>query len=323
MLPPPPKILLVTGFSRNGSTLIGRILAEAEGAVCIGETQYIWRRGLVHGVECGCGLSFRACPFWSAVGEQSFGGWDAVDVEMLARWEAQLNRFRFLPFHLVPHLWPKFSEAIEGYLSHMESVYDAVLKVSGSSLVVETSKDPCFASMLNRISGPRFDVRMVHLVRDSRAVAYSWTRKKKLPNPIGTQDSMSRFRPTVTAAKWDCWNVATQAFPYLGARYMRLFYENFVAEPKLSLEALTTFAEHDFRLPAEILDEDEVLLGEHHIFSGNPMRASFGRIPIRLDDEWRAKLPGSAFKKVTLITWPLLSSYGYPIPRGSDVDSTA
>ncbi len=39
------------------------------------------------------------------------------------------------------------------------------------------------------------------------------------------------------------------------------------------------------------LRDTEVNLGEHHIFSGNPMRASTGWMPVRLDTEWQTQLP--------------------------------
>jgi hypothetical protein len=55
----------------------------------------------------------------------------------------------------------------------------------------------------------------------------------------------------------------------------------------------------------------EVKLGGHHIFSGNPMRSSVGRIPLRLGNEWQTQLSTAQFAKVTAITWPLMGLYGY------------
>jgi hypothetical protein len=48
-----------------------------------------------------------------------------------------------------------------------------------------------------------------------------------------------------------------------------------------------------------------------HTASGNPMRFATGRIPIRLDDEWRTRMTAAHRGAVTLLTLPLLAHYGY------------
>jgi hypothetical protein len=52
-------------------------------------------------------------------------------------------------------------------------------------------------------------------------------------------------------------------------------------------------------------------LGVAHIPSGNRMRFQTGRIPIRLDDEWRRSMPPTDRRAVTALTLPLLRHYGY------------
>jgi hypothetical protein len=41
------------------------------------------------------------------------------------------------------------------------------------------------------------------------------------------------------------------------------------------------------------------------------MRFATGRIPIRMDDRWRAALPAAQRRRVTALTLPLLVRYGY------------
>jgi hypothetical protein len=45
----------------------------------VGEIGYPRDKGLIENVECGCGVAFRSCPFWTMVGDAAFGGWDRVD----------------------------------------------------------------------------------------------------------------------------------------------------------------------------------------------------------------------------------------------------
>ena len=97
-----PTILYVGSYGRSGSTLLGRVLAEAPGTVCLGETRYVWSRGLLDNAQCGCGVPFRSCPFWTAVGVEAFDGWAAVDAERLSELDRQTNLLRALPFYGTP-----------------------------------------------------------------------------------------------------------------------------------------------------------------------------------------------------------------------------
>jgi hypothetical protein len=305
------KVLYVGAFTRSGSTLMGRILGEAPGAVCVGETRYLWSRGLLDNVRCGCGQPFRSCSFWGAVGAEAFGGWERVDAERLAEVDDTTNGPRTLPLHWMPSLRAGFTEAVAYYVSHLTRLYAAIARVAEVGTIVDTSKDPNFASLLTYMSG--VDVRILHLVRDSRAVAHSWTRSKRLASPIGDQTFMDRFRPLDTAPRWLIWNMAFHMFAARRLPYARITYESFVSAPRDTLQRLSAFAGESLELPTSQLEDHRVKLAGHHIFSGNPMSDNTGWLEIGLDDEWQTALPARAFAQVTAITLPLLGLYGYPI----------
>jgi hypothetical protein len=308
----PVKILYVGGYSRSGSTLVGRVLGEAPDTVCIGETRYLWSRGLLDNAECGCGAPFRSCPFWSAVGDEAFGGWNRVDAERLTdEVERVTNLPRALPFYRTPWLRPGLSDALRDYTARLAALYTAISRVSGAKMIIDISKDPAFACLLMRI--PHSDVRIVHLVRDSRAVAYSWTRRRRQPSPIGGQQFMDQLSPSYTAINWLAWNAAFHALSAGRSPYLKLTYESFVADPRAVLHKLSAFAAEALVPSDSQLTDTEVKLGDHHIFSGNPMRTTTGWLPVRLDNEWQTQLSTAQLTKVTALTWPLLRLYGYPI----------
>jgi hypothetical protein len=307
---PLPTVLYIGGYGRSGSTLVGRILGEAPDTVCVGETRYLWSRGLLHNVECGCGQPFRSCHFWNAVGEEAFGGWNQVDTEHLVEMDRALAPLRTLPFHWMPSLRRDFATALDEYVLLLTRLYAAIACVSGTNVIIDTSKEPHFASLLTRM--PHNDVRIIHLVRDSRAVAYSWTRNKQLPSAIGDEKFMPRFKPASTGLKWLAWNIAFHALTIRPTPYIRINYESFVENPRKTLQDLNVFAEESPLLPSSQLTDSKVKLGSHHMFSGNPMRAKTGWLDMHLDDEWQTMQPTSQFAKVTAITWPLLRFYGYP-----------
>ncbi len=305
------KILYVGGYSRSGSTLLGRVLGEAQDTVFVGETRFLWSRGLIDNVKCGCGEPFRSCPFWSAVGEDAFGGWDRVDARSLVEIDRVTNLIAALPFYWLPWLRPRLRDTIDNYVDQLTSLYAAIARVSGAKTIIEISKDPTFACLLMRMPGS--DVRVLHLVRDSRAVAYSWTRKRREPSPIGGQEFMDQVSPARTARSWVTWNTAFHAFSVARSPYLKLTYESFIADPRGVLRKLSSFADEELLLPESQLTDTEVKLSDHHIFSGNPMRTAKGWLPLRLDNEWQTRLSGAQLAKVTTITLPLLLLYGYPV----------
>jgi sulfotransferase family protein len=308
-----PTLVYVGGYGRSGSTLIGRVLGEPANAICIGETRYLLSRGLLQDVECGCGSAFSACRFWAEIGDAAFGGWDRAEAGRLLEIDRAVASLRTLPLHWAPSLRPQFSRAVGEYAAWLTRLYAAMRLVSGADVVIDTSKEPQFASILTRIDG--LDLRFVHLVRDSRAVAYSWLRKKRMPSPIGEEAFMPRFPAADTAPKWVIWNLAFHA---LSRRYpyARVNYEDFVGSPRAALTRIggVTGAPEP---PESAVAATKVSLGDHHIFSGNPMRAQSGWIELRCDDEWQFRQPARQFVGVTAATWPLLRRYGYPtIPPG-------
>jgi hypothetical protein len=306
----PPKILYVGGVGRSGSTLVGRVLGEAADSICVGETRYLWSRGLLHNVECGCGQPFRSCVFWSEVGNYAFGGWQNIDVQRLIDLDNEVNRLRALPFHWLPLMRPGFAAIVDEYTSYLAKLYVAMSRASKAKIIVETSKEPNFASALARI--PHSRLHLVHLVRDSRAVAYSWTRNRRMPSPIGDQEFMPQFSPRYAATRW---SISNAAFHALGRTtpYMRLNYEDFVDNPRTSLRILSDFAQENFELGKTRLSDKKVRLGDHHIFSGNPMRSSTGWLDMRVDNEWQSSLPTLRQAEVIAMTWPLQRLYGYRI----------
>ena len=84
-------------------------------------------------------------------------------------------------------------------------LYAAIAEVSGAELVIDSSKHPSLAHCLRWQDG--VDLRVLHLVRDSRAVAYSWGRAVRRPD-TDRESYMTRYSPAVAAAQWNGQNAA-------------------------------------------------------------------------------------------------------------------
>jgi hypothetical protein len=125
---------------------------------------------------------------------------------------------------------------------------------------------------------------------------------------------MPRFPIRAAAVNWLAQN---WAFHLLAGsqRYLRISYEDLIRSPASTFDRLESFSGHDLSRPAEQLARGGIELGAHHIFSGNPMRANTGYVPLVADDEWLTKLSPSDFAQVTAISTPLMLRYGYPLGR--------
>ncbi len=103
-------------------------------------------------------------------------------------------------------------------------------------------------------------------------------------------------------------------------RWMFLRYEDFAAEPRTTVSRILSFLDEAEAPP--FVDDTTVVLGENHTVAGNPNRFRTGAVKVRLDDEWRRRLPRVEQAVVRALAWPLLRRYGYPLvgagsPSGS------
>lgn len=309
-----PRVVFIGGFARSGSTLLDCMVGQTPGFVSTGEIKFIWTRGLQRNEPCGCGEPFNACPFWKAVLEKAFGSNDRIDPEGLAALHASIERTRYVPELSVEALRRRAIDArLEAYASVLESLYAAIRSVSGCDVVVDSSKDPLHGFTLAAMSG--VDLRVVHLVRDSRAVAFSHQRHKaRTPGAGGAQ--LRRLDPKTSALGWD---VANSLMHLLRAKAasnsVRVRYEDLVGAPTDVIRSVTASAGHPYaRL--DFIEPGGVHLGPNHTVSGNPSRFQRGLRELRMDAEWETGMERRDRDVVTALTWPLLARYGYVGSRG-------
>jgi LPS sulfotransferase NodH len=307
------RVLYVGGFGRSGSTLLDRVLAQVGGCVAVGELVHLPQRGLLDDERCGCGAAFSACPFWSEVGVAAFGpaGWASVDAEAIRRQQFALDRNRRIPAMVLPRRGRRAERTAE-LGAWFGRVYAAVADVSGASVVVDSSKHASTAFLLRR--APGLDLRVVHLVRDSRGVAYSWAKRVQRPEVTGSPSEMPRYGAGRAAAKWLSYNALFHLLAATGVPTLPLRYEQLVADPRTALQSVLELAGLDATAEAfGFVDPSgpAVELAPSHSVAGNPMRFRSGRLGLELDEEWREQMPAGSRSVVTAITAPLLSSYGY------------
>jgi hypothetical protein len=310
----PARVLYIGGFGRSGSTLLAYLLGQLDGYVIAGEVKFVWQNGVKDNELCGCGAPFSECPFWQEVGQAAFGGWDAVDVDEVLALQSRATSVRSI-FALLARRKP--SPAFARLASLLRLLYEAILDVSGGQVVVDTSKTPVEALMLASASG--IDCRLIHLVRDSRGVAFSWAKTGiRLPQIVNREAVMLDYSPLYIAPRWLYGNLFFELLR-TAAPTARLRYEDLACAPEEHLErALRRCGVLDRDAEISIPNSGSVELGTLHTIGGNPMRFARGPAPINPDEAWRRELPGGARRAVTAVTWPLLLGYGYLGSRSRD-----
>jgi len=157
---------------------------------------------------------------------------------------------------------------------------------------------------------PELDVRVVHLVRDARAVAHSWRRLKPAPDRLD-HPYMRQLTPARVALLWATSNLGAELFCRRApGRYLRVRYEDFIARPRDCIDRISRMTTGK---PAALpwVGEHALEIRATHSVSGNPARLATGRVELTLDAEWKTAMPPTDRRLTTALTWPLLLRYGY------------
>lgn len=292
-----PVVVYIAGAGRSGSTLLERLLAERLHAVQVGELRMILaaRRW---GVTCECGAELRSCPQWAPIVEAVFG-----DLDDASTHEAEATLRGLASNRSVRRLLrgrSSWTPAERDVADRFAKLYSETPPVTGVNLIVDSSKTPAYGLML--ANAVELDLRVVHLVRDSRAVAYSWRRPK--PWTADGEEKMQLRSPLTSARMWMIHNAVSALLAKQVSRSTAIRYEDLVVDPDAVVDSVI----------ADLgLVEGEGATPSSHGILGNPVR--FNKTPraIRVDDEWRRSLRGRDRALTTVLTWPLLLRHGYPL----------
>ena len=311
MSDPRVKVLFIASTGRSGSTILDRLLGAREGFWSTGELMQVWDRGFRANLLCGCGRPLRECEFWGAVAGDVLEPPDAPSAEAVLELHRYHCRKSTLPARALKRLGgsQRYRGQWRTYSMALGALYHSIRRVSGCRVIVDSSKSFTYALTLARL--PEIDLRVVHLVRDSRAVAYSWQRKKRDPSFGGEERFLSRFSPTRIALGWDLANAALGSLSASGALAgLRVRYEDLIERPGAELNRVLAHLGEDL-LSASEMATRTLPPGVAHTVSGNPMRFKKGSIELRLDLEWQERMASRQRLLVSALTWPLLLRYGY------------
>jgi hypothetical protein len=315
----PVKVLYLAGKGRSGSTLLASLLGQLPGFFNAAEVNRLWDWGLVENYKCGCGLTVQECPTWQAILGEADALLEGTGIAPLA--SAGIERVQAIVAR-----WPKTIQLLlakpgehpnwkqlDRYTAAVSALYRGMAHVTGARVIIDSSKIPIEPVALGLIEG--VDVYLAQLVRDPRAVVYSWQRER-VYSDRDEVEYMPKFGATFTTTSWLARNALVEVVGRRGPVEVVL-YDDMARNPGAVLRRLAAFAGE----PAgdlAFLTSASAELAPTHSVGGNPMRMSSGAIRIKPDDEWVTKLAPRPRLVATAIALPLLRRYGLPIrPRES------
>lgn len=253
---------MIIGYGRSGSTLISRILGQAEGAFNTGEaSRYLSNeRMIARDLPCGCGATHHACPFW----RQQQNGFSP---------EGKSQATRALRISKV--LWGDTARRVQSIAAGLEPLRTETQRFflqtasrADASVVIDASKHPVHAAFVAACFPGQ--VHALHLSRDPSRIIESYsTAKQYLPQraALGVAFEWLRFN-----------YVATKTKP-LYASFHTLQYEDFLARPDQSLREIG--AAVGLEIASLFRDGRTVSLDQQHPLAGNPDKLSPNSVTVR------------------------------------------
>jgi len=305
------RVIYIMGAGRSGSTLLDTVLASHPEVVGVGELVNLHSAGWTAKEICACGQLGTECGFWTRVRE----AWQRRCPDAtVARYVALQQRFEFFQWFGVKNIVRLLRQQIartddfRAYLRQTEALYQAIAEVSGKLIVVDSSKTPVRGALLAHLR--RIDLRLVHLVRDARAVA--WSRKKALEadKKAGVQTAIKPRPVWYSVGYWAFINILSMIVClFRRSKSLRMRYEDFVSQPQPQMERLGRVVELDYSAAVQALLNGKPIRVEHPI-AGNRMRMK-GSVTLKPDWDWMDRLP-SRDRVVCWLTggW-LLLAYRY------------
>lgn len=320
------RVIYVAGYGRSGSTLFDIALGMRPDVFGAGELTALARHAWKNGEYCACGATVRACPFWSgvmarAVGSAGQAGSEGQAQGMLEGLAGLQQRMESLASSR--RLFARFLPVSRDcYHRANRALFGAVAAQVGQGeiYVLDSSKLPGRALAL--ASMPGIDLRVIHLVRDPRAVAWSMSRPHPKRIEAGVQRELRPKPAAYVALRWFMVNLVCEWLcRRLGQeRTIRVRYEDFVADPAAVLEAIRARCAPPLPGDAGYTVCEELRPGHQVAGSRHRMQAS---LVIREDHVWQRQMPVMTRRLVSWITVPLLRRYGYMPGAGKGEEGRA
>lgn len=327
-------IAYIVGIGRSGSTLIDMVLGSHPEVFSLGEIVH-FPRVYKENASCTCGLPIKQCEVWNEVGdaiasEMNSGFADNPSVLDLSLSDTNnllqntaelllgvrgLQKYRNLyrPRHLIDS-----PDQIPAPIKDIFAFYEIVKKVSGSRILIDSTKSPMRAARLLK-ENPSTAQKCIHLVRDGRGFLNSKLTKQYGRARNGGESEKRgaiskllikdkyKIKVVHNSKLWLRNNLVAEAIALSlpSSQYIKIRYEDFCASPRKASKTLCDFIGVQYK--DDMLNFRSTV---NHNIGGNPMKFRRESI-LKPDQKWRKTLSRQDVRTFNLIAGWLNRFYGY------------
>jgi hypothetical protein len=290
------QLIYIASDDRSGSTMLEYMLDNNDHMHSVGElhnlNDHIHKRG--HGEEwnwrCSCGKHLDICPFWTKTFEEyESGERDKISVAETRFLPERKFRFTFLlaimifiipvtklKIRLLNYMYKdrKGMEVIENSLK----IINYISSVSQKNIIVESSKLPHRLYNLLAAAHPDYSIKVIHLVRDARAVTYSKVKR--------AEDRGEKQNYFLSMLVWVCLNIEILNIRSCLPKnnYVRIRYEDLCRFPVETMKHICD----SLQLPYDHKMTALSRVDKHQI--GGSTRRFETSTEIKLDERWKNKM---------------------------------
>ncbi len=296
-------LLYIASPSYSGSTLLTMLLNPHPDLGTVGELK--WGDIDLATYQCSCGTLLSECAFWREVGERvrarglpfnlnrpatsfRFPGNPFANRVAQARLRGrlfELLRSAALAVHPVSaREWPVV-QAVN------RAVIETTLEIQHARIFADASKDPVRARHMFKTGD--YDVRLIQLLRDGRAVMNSAIKNASESPEIAVREWVRTHR-----------QIERLRGELGDERVLRVRYEDLCASPRETLAAIFTF------VGLEPQDTTAHFRSTEHHVLGNRMRLR-SETAITLDEKWRGTLTADQLRLFERGGLAANAAYGY------------
>ena len=290
----PIKLIYIVGTGHSGSTLLDLLLGshssiESDGEICAFADYFAATSQLTAKQKaCTCGVHVDDCDYWQQVKQKLDFGTTYKDLNINTK---QQQDFEAKNFQLL----------------------SAILEVSGKTVFCDSSKQ--FKRLKSFLNSDLFDVTIVHLVRDGRAVGYSKQKKTAKKADSSERADKSKNAYFQSLIKWQEYNAKIYRKLNSHPGYIFLKYEDLVADPRAKLTEILAKVNLQF-------EEQQLEFWQKpcHNLSGNRWRKRVipgTPYPIQRDISYLQNIPLHQWWMSNFQAFSTLRTFGYSLIKDS------
>jgi hypothetical protein len=322
----PVPLVYLLAASHSGSTLLAMLLGSHPDVCTVGELKAT-SLGSVDTYRCSCGAPIRQCEFWTGITSAMAARGIAFDIgragtDLRSGASGYVTRL-LKPLHRGPglemlrdialNLSPGWKEHLRRVDAANAALVSCIKERTGARVIVDSSKIGIRLKYLLR--NPAFDVKVVRVVRDGRAVALTYMDPERFADAkdprlrgggAGAPRDAERLPLTQAAREWRRSNEEAEALLSTldRSRWMEVRYESVCGATSDTLDRVFAFAGVEpGRAPKDFRS-----VVQHVI--GNGMRLDTSS-EIRLDDRWRSTFTESDLREFDAVAGDLNRRLGY------------